>query len=211
MNTGPTNPRAMHRSRDKSAARAWETGRLGTAPMSIRDIQFRGGPGQPGERHTQRSPGPVPSLCGVATAKQVCGSKRVGGVDVSWAFYQPTARAVQFHPFPETGTILPSLPEMGVTTIGSQMRREPCSARTPGCTFTTSQDFQKVPATPTRRRSRRAAVTHPGNSCERSYAATTASRSCLHSWTAAPLDGGPNLPSASDVLTLTRPHESEAG
>jgi hypothetical protein len=44
-----------------------------------------GGPGQPGERHTQcvRSPGPVPSRCGGATAKQVCGSKRVGGVDVS--------------------------------------------------------------------------------------------------------------------------------
>jgi hypothetical protein len=44
---------------------------------------IRGGPGRPGERHTQcvRSPGPVPSRCGGVTANQIQSSRGVLGTD----------------------------------------------------------------------------------------------------------------------------------
>jgi hypothetical protein len=56
---------------------------------------IRGGPGQPGERHTQcvRSPGPVPSSCAaVTTAVHVCGSKCVRGYVSCREFYRSEYR-----------------------------------------------------------------------------------------------------------------------
>jgi hypothetical protein len=163
---------------------------------------------QPGERHTQcvRSPGPVPSRCGGATAKQVCGSKRVGGVDVSCVFYRILARAAQSICLSVRKVENQSLSKRTVTiTAGSQTRRGSCLGVIPASRFMSLPAFRKAAAIATRAES----APFPAGSSVGFCMARRAGNGSTPSWMDQPQSGGPSLSSASDARMPTRQPESD--